>query len=81
MSGQHPVIAYDVAISLQEGLLHQAEAGRLAACADADRPVVVDRLRRRAGQALVRLGERLESTHRRSTGDLAAASGVLRISR
>ena len=81
MSGQHPVIAFDVAISHQDDLLHEAETRRLSAVAGSHRPARGTGLRRRAGSVLVHLGQRLQSTHRhRNAGDLAAAS-VLRISR
>ncbi|HKG25066.1 MAG TPA: hypothetical protein VKB09_05415 [Thermomicrobiales bacterium] len=82
MSVQHPIISFEYAISHQDELIHQADVKRLAGAVEASEPRRLSGARRRVGQALVQLGERLQTTHRRAhAGDLAAAAGALRISR
>ena len=82
MSVQHPIISFEVAISHQDELIHQADVKRLAGAVDVGRPRLLGDAKRRAGQALVRLGERLQANRRRANvGDLAAAAGALRIAR
>lgn len=82
MSIQHPVISYDVAISLQDELIHQADVKRLSGAIKANESNWVSGVKRRVGQALVQFGERLQAPHRQANrGDLAAAAGALRISR
>jgi hypothetical protein len=82
VSVQHPIISFEYAISHHDELIHQADVKRLAGAVDTSESRRLSGLKRRVGQALVQLGERLQATHRRANaGDLAAAAGALRISR
>jgi hypothetical protein len=81
MSAGHPLVAFDIAVSRREELLHQAEERRIVAIADATRSPFATGLRGHLGRLLVGLGERLQSRPHPLVGDLATATGPLRISR
>lgn len=82
MSSQHPIIAFEVAHVHQDEMLHRAEVHRLTDVAGSDQRQSFGGMKRVVGQALVRMGERLQAKQRRSNGsELAAAAGALRISR
>jgi hypothetical protein len=82
MCSQHPIIAFEVAIAHQDEMLHQANSQRLMGVAESGHRRVLGGVMQFAGQRLVRLGERLQTTRRRPNGgELAAAAGALRISR
>jgi hypothetical protein len=82
MSSQHPIIAFEVAHVHQDEMLHRADVQRLMGVAGSGQRRGLDGAKLAMGQRLVRLGERLQATRSRSNGsELAAAAGVLRISR
>jgi hypothetical protein len=82
MSSQHPIIAFEVAHVHQDEMLHRAEVHRLTDVAGSGQRRGLTGAKQAMGQGLVRIGERLQATRSRSNGnELAAAAGVLRISR
>jgi hypothetical protein len=81
MSAGHPLVAFAVAIARQDDLLHEAEANRIVAVAGPVPPRVAAGVRGWLGRALVDLGERLQSTHKRPLVGELAATAALRISR
>jgi hypothetical protein len=85
MTGQHPMIAFDLAQTHQDAMLQQSDAKRLNELA-VEHSVDASSLRRHLGLTLVRLGERLATRRERLTtvgaaGDRAISAGVLRLSR
>lgn len=81
MTGQHPVISFDLAHSYQDTLLRQAETRRLGDLAAGQADHRIGLWRARVGLALVRLGERLASRPLPEKRERAFSISELRLSR
>ena len=81
MNVGHPIIGFDFANCHRDDLLRDAAERRLVSEAHRDRGSV-GALRRRIGNALVRVGEHLQGARRRRVSEeLGAAPGALHLAR